>query len=243
MGMDQASKEKRDLFIQGLSLRWQEKVVPSASTFADALHKARVVEEHDRQLAEIHKGRMDRGDKSFLKKAVKPTLKAVTPSDSPPKVQQGRGCFKCGSLRHRAYACPQRKPPTETPGKAAPAPSNQVTGAELLDQRCAQLQAELAEVEHRRMLGDYGGNVGVDTVTGALGPTYYAKVSIEGTLVNSMVDPGSSATILSYEKFVEIGKKAGISVSQLARPDTTLIPVERQDSDYFSLCPISALSW
>ena len=41
-GMELASKEllKRDLFVQGLSLKWQEKVLPSAATFADALHQA-----------------------------------------------------------------------------------------------------------------------------------------------------------------------------------------------------------
>lgn len=34
-GMDHASMEmlKRDLFVQGLLMRWPEKVVPSASTF------------------------------------------------------------------------------------------------------------------------------------------------------------------------------------------------------------------
>ena len=35
-GMDQPSKEmlKRDLFVQGLAFRWQEKVLPSATTFS-----------------------------------------------------------------------------------------------------------------------------------------------------------------------------------------------------------------
>ena len=46
-GMDQASKEllKRDLHVQGLLLKWQKKVVPSAKTFEDALHQARLAEE------------------------------------------------------------------------------------------------------------------------------------------------------------------------------------------------------
>ena len=46
-GMDLASKEmlKRDLFCQGLLLKWQEKVLPSATTFAEALHQARAAEE------------------------------------------------------------------------------------------------------------------------------------------------------------------------------------------------------
>ncbi len=45
--MDQSSKEmlKRDLFVQGVALKWQEKVLPSASTFGDAMHQARLAEE------------------------------------------------------------------------------------------------------------------------------------------------------------------------------------------------------
>lgn len=42
---------KRDVFVQGLLLKWQEKVLPSATIFADALHQARTAEEQERQLA------------------------------------------------------------------------------------------------------------------------------------------------------------------------------------------------
>ena len=47
MGMDQNSKEmlKRDFFVQGLWLKWQEKVLPSAKTFDEALHQARAAEQ------------------------------------------------------------------------------------------------------------------------------------------------------------------------------------------------------
>ena len=44
-GIDQASKDmlKRDLFVQGLLWKWQEKVLPSsANTFGDALYQARI---------------------------------------------------------------------------------------------------------------------------------------------------------------------------------------------------------
>ena len=42
-GMDEASKAllKRDVFVQGLLLQWQKKVLPLASTYSDALHQAR----------------------------------------------------------------------------------------------------------------------------------------------------------------------------------------------------------
>ena len=41
-GMDEDSRNmlKRDLFVQGLLLKWQEKVLPSAETYVDALHQA-----------------------------------------------------------------------------------------------------------------------------------------------------------------------------------------------------------
>ena len=47
MGMDENSKEmlKRDFFVQGLWLKWQEKVLPSAKTFDEALHQARAAEQ------------------------------------------------------------------------------------------------------------------------------------------------------------------------------------------------------
>ena len=45
--MDVASRKllKRDLFVQGLLMKWQEKVLPSANSFVDALHQARAAEE------------------------------------------------------------------------------------------------------------------------------------------------------------------------------------------------------
>lgn len=182
------------------------------------------MEEQDKQLAEIHKNRVDRSaDKPPPKKGTKPPeggTEKHSPVDAPAKAQ-GRGCFRCGSQRHRARECPHWKPPGEASGRLAP--SNQVVASdETLDVRYAELQAELAEIEHRRMKGGYTGCVGVDLVSRATGPTYYAKVKIEGTVVSSKVDPGSSATIISYEKFCEIGKQAGIPAGNLERPDLVL---------------------
>ena len=56
-GMDQESKDllKHDLFVLGLKMKWQEKVLPSAQTFSDSLHQARTAEEQERQLNELHK--------------------------------------------------------------------------------------------------------------------------------------------------------------------------------------------
>ena len=56
-GMDTESKEmlKWDLFDQGLLLKWQKKVFPSADSFDDALYQARAAEEQEKELSELHK--------------------------------------------------------------------------------------------------------------------------------------------------------------------------------------------
>ncbi len=60
------------------------------------------------------------------------------------------------------------------------------------------------------MVTEYQTEVGVDQVTGAIGPLYYAQVKIEGTPVEAMIDPGSSASIISFTLFKKIGKKAKV---------------------------------
>jgi len=54
-GMDVSSKEmlKRDFLVQGLWLKWQEKVLPSAKTFHDALHQARAAEQQEKQVSSL----------------------------------------------------------------------------------------------------------------------------------------------------------------------------------------------
>ena len=50
-GMDESCKEmlKRDFFfVQGLCLKWQEKVLPSAKTFHDALHQVHAAEQQEK---------------------------------------------------------------------------------------------------------------------------------------------------------------------------------------------------
>ena len=72
------------------------------------------------------------------------------------------------------------------------------------------------------MSEDYRSSAGVDEVTGDLGPLYFANVTIEGTPVDGMVDPGSSATIISFDLFKKIGGKARIPSSALEVPHVTL---------------------
>ncbi len=90
-GIDPSFKStlKRDLFVQGLLLKWQEKVLPTAESFSEALHQARTAEEQERQLAEMHRrdsscltprpGQHDTHPKSY------PDAQDEQPSRKPPR--------------------------------------------------------------------------------------------------------------------------------------------------------------
>ena len=57
------------------------------------------------------------------------------------------------------------------------------------------------------MASEYQSCAGVDRVAGAVGPLFYAMVI--------MVDPGSSATRISFEQFKKIGQQARILIEEL----------------------------
>ncbi len=157
--MDQDSKDllKRNLFVQGLKLRWQEQVLPSAETFADALHQARAAEEQDRQLGEMHltRGGLPRpkGQPDKVQRRGEPPA-AVRERDTlaPPNPSTGK-CFRYKSTRHKARDCPQRKPPGEAHGcDGSRAGSNLAVladpaASECLDRQCQRLRG----MDHSRV--------------------------------------------------------------------------------------------
>ena len=90
--------------------------------------------------------------------------------------------------------------------------SQSEVGSESLKTRCQRLQDEWIAAEMKRLSTSYDGVADVDTVSGAL---YYAEVKVGDVAINTMVDPGSSATIMSFELFKKVGKAAGIPKSAL----------------------------
>lgn len=68
----------------------------------------------------------------------------------------------------------------------------------------------------------YQSNASVDAVSGSLGPLYYTTVNVAGIPVEAMVDPGSSATIISFDLFKKVGHEAGIPKEALKPPDLVL---------------------
>ena len=230
-GMDESSKAllKRDVFVQGLLLKWQKKVLPSASTFSDALHQARAAEQQERQLSKMHPpqriGSKSRPSSEDNPQSTPPAK--LVKGDKPPSRprREPAKCFECSSTAHKWRDCPLLKP-TETPGKVKTASTKAITtssgATESLDEKCQRLQQEWTDAEFTRLYKGYDASVVVDQVVGAVGPLCYATVEIAGQTVDAMVDTGSSATILSFELFKRIGKNAKIPTSALSKPDVIL---------------------
>jgi len=227
--MDTASKAtlKRDLFVQGLQLKWQEKVLPTAESFEVALFQARIAEEQARDLAYLHKQQYSNFrsnvEASTSKKNTGPGAKHFQSNAF------GGACFSCGKVGHRQRDCPLTIPPPEATGlgkatnSVITATANSFRPQNSTEGQCAQLRLALADAEFQRMCQNYGSHTGdITTVTGALGPLFHATVSMEGIPIRRLVDSGSSATIISYNVFEKIGKAAKIPASELHQPNVIL---------------------
>jgi len=90
------------------------------------------------------------------------------------------------------------------------------------DGQCQESHQQWVEAEFNRLSSVYSAVAAVDAVEGELGPLLYANVEVAGTPVNALVDPGSTATIMSFKLFRTISTKVGIPRSALQRPDVTL---------------------
>ena len=191
-GMDQASKDmlKRDLFVQGLLWKWQEKVLPSsANTFDDALYQTRIAEEQERQLSDLHKREQDPNKRFTPHRKTQATAGKTEPGkstaetggtqlqasdDSRPQQRPFKGrCRKCSASGHKMKDCPQKDSPSETPVRvsttsavtASQSAQPQPQDEETMDQRCQRLRQELAEAELQRMTAAYNDEVHVGAVT------------------------------------------------------------------------------
>ena len=223
-----------EALVSGLLLRWQKKVLPSASTYSDALHQARAAEQQERQLLKLHPTM-----KPFSKSKPMTEPKIADPVPADPKVEQPKAthprqrggppkCYECGSTSHKWRECSLRKP-TETPGKVPTASSLAITThSESIDERCQRLQQEWVDVEFARMTSAYETTASVDQIARAVGSLCYATVEITGENVKAMVDTGSSATVLSFELFSKIGKNAKIPATTLSKPDVVLRDYNRR---------------
>ena len=92
-----------------------------------------------------------------------------------------------------------------------------------LDDRCRSLREEWTTAEYQRLRRAYSATAGgVDAVSGSTGPLFHAQVEVEDVPVDSLVDTGSSATIMSFELFQQVGKQAKLPPERLQPPTAIL---------------------
>ena len=217
-------------------------MLPTATTFCDALYQARANEEQAKQLSYLQKQHESKGG-SKSSSAPKPSSHAHSAGGSsggrtqPQSVSSERqststprsnertgggrwhqsarfnrgsqGCRNCHSRNHHWKDCPQREPPSETPGHA------QASSSTVVGQSTNNPGPNQDNTMFSTIVETYRQHAQVDQVTGPIGPLYYARVQIAGVPTDGLVDTGSSVTILSFNQFKEIGKLARIPSSEL----------------------------
>ena len=205
------------MFIQCLLLKWQEKVLPSAETFADALYQT--MEEQSKQLSKMHASGGSQCDPSHSTK--KPQEQSLTrqSQDQCPK-ETNKKCHRCGSTKHFIRDCPMKRAQTDTPGRKEQHTSNTITGQtqQSEDKMYEDLHQLWVEAEFSRMKRVFQ----VDNVTEAVRPLYYCEMEIAGQPVEALINSGSSATVMTFSLLQMIARDAQLSVDVLEKPDVVL---------------------
>ena len=136
-------------------------------------------------------------------------------------------CYSCGKFGHEWIDYPLAIPPKEASGYSRTTNAVTSTQTQLHNnqqdppQNSPQQQPCLADAEFMLMFHLYQ-SADVTTVTGAIDPIYFVMVTIGGTQIRALVDPGSSATIMSFKLFHKIGHIVHIPASALQKPDIML---------------------
>ena len=138
-------------------------------------------------------------NKKVEKPSTQPAKESREPVSSEPRRQeQGIQCQACHRFGHIANFCKfKQKKSAEAPGKSKESNSHAVTSVNELTS--AELEQELSKrrLEGEQELLDASLKSNVQVVTGAIGPSYWIEVLVEGVAVSAMVDTGSQSTIVS----------------------------------------------
>lgn len=139
------------------------------------------------------------------------------------KQGQGIQCRACYRFGHICRSKPKKS--AEAPGKSKESSSRVVTTAKQLSS--AELEQELSK--HRlageQELLDACLKSNVQVVTGAVGPSYWLEVLVQGVTVSALLDTGLQSTTVSrslLHKVFKHVKREGKPLPKLERPSTKL---------------------
>ena len=199
-------------FFQSLAPRWQRKLgAPKVDeSFDELFNRARTTERREQQYCEAAEERKDSQQKSKrvekaptqprkeqAAKASADSEKKRDSSQSSNKRGQGPQCHNCHRFGHIAKFCwDKQKRGAEAPGKQKDSKTRLVSVDELSDR---ELEQELSKrrLEKEQQLASASAESSVNVVTGAVGPSYWLQVTVEGLPVSALVDTGSQSTIIS----------------------------------------------
>ena len=223
-------------FFQALLPRWQRKLgAPKPDeSFDELFSRARTTERREQQYSEVAGERSDsqREAKKVERASTQPQNKEQNSQGNNSETRrsenrrsgQGPQCHACHRFGHIARNCRFRhRRSAEAPGRSQDSNSRLVTSAAGLSDE--QLEEELTKrrIDKEQELVDECMESSVNVVTGAVGPSYWLQISVEGVVVPALVDTGSQSTIISrpllHKVFCHL-KKAGKELPKLEYPCT-----------------------
>ena len=192
-------------FFQALLPRWQCKLgTPKPDEgFDELFSRARTMERREQQYNEVAEERNESrqraknvGQAPDQPSSEESSSRGVSGEQGEDR-RSGRGpqCHNCHRFGHIARYCRRRG--VEAPGRLQDSESHLVTS--VADMSNEQLEQELAKrrLDQEQQLADESVRSSINVVTGAVGPSYWLQVSVEGVLVPALVDTGSQSTIIS----------------------------------------------
>ena len=236
-------------FFQALHVKWQRKLgAPKPQeTFRELYDRARTLEQHEKQYAASAASKSDahRSSKKNEQTSQPPKDPATQRQDSgneslPPTTSSNsqterhrthrKGRFRGGSRDNQPRR--ESRPPPEAPGRSDTSRTAVVGQVPKLDDFSdEQLKAVLAKrhVDREQQLlieaSTTSAVSAVEDTKGAVGPTLYLDILIEGVPVRAMFDTGAQSSIVSREVLHAIGRhlgRQGRPVPTLRKPCTTL---------------------
>ena len=197
-------------FFQALLPCWQRKLgAPKSDESLDELfNRARTTEKREQQYCEVAEERKDAQPKP--KKVERASTRPRRdPGEGAPGAEdrggggeqtrgQGSRCHKCHRLGHIAKFCWDKQGRgAEAPGRQRESRTRLVTPVGKMSDKKVEQELSKWRLDKEQQLASECVESSVYVVTGAVGPSYWLLISVEGLSVSALVDTGSQSTIIS----------------------------------------------